>query len=64
MQHELCKSVEKSPQTNPIIGRIEQKAGHGAGMPTQKIVSNVTYGYLLLTLAMTTHLIQKTGLLD
>jgi prolyl oligopeptidase len=23
---------------NPIIGRIEVKAGHGAGRPTQKMV--------------------------
>ncbi|KAF3553016.1 hypothetical protein F2Q69_00010333 [Brassica cretica] len=31
-------SIENnSPQTNPIIARIEVKAGHGAGRPTQKI---------------------------
>jgi len=39
MQYVLCTSLEKSPQTNPIIGRIEGKAGHGAGRPTQKLVS-------------------------
>ena len=38
MQHVLCTSLENSPQTNPIIGRIECKAGHGAGRPTQKLV--------------------------
>lgn len=38
MQYVLCTSLEKSPQTNPIIGRIECKAGHGAGRPTQKMV--------------------------
>ena len=38
MQYVLCTSLEKSPQTNPIIGRIECKAGHGAGRPTQKTV--------------------------
>lgn len=38
MQYELCTSLEKSPQKNPIIGRIESKAGHGAGRPTQKMV--------------------------
>ena len=38
MQYVLCTSVENSPQTNPIIGRIECKAGHGAGRPTQKMV--------------------------
>ena len=39
MQYELGLSLENSPQTNPIIARIEVKAGHGAGRPTQKIVS-------------------------
>lgn len=38
MQHVLCTSLEDSPQKNPIIGRIECKAGHGAGRPTQKMV--------------------------
>lgn len=38
MQYVLCTSLEKSRQTNPIIGRIESKAGHGAGRPTQKMV--------------------------
>lgn len=39
MQHVLCDSVDKtSPQTNPIVGRIERKAGHGAGKPTKKLV--------------------------
>jgi hypothetical protein len=38
MQYILCTSLENSPQTNPIIGRIECKAGHGAGRPTQKLV--------------------------
>lgn len=35
----LCTSLEDSPQTNPIVGRIDRKAGHGAGRPTQKLVS-------------------------
>ncbi|CAL5418534.1 unnamed protein product [Camellia sinensis] len=38
MQYVLCTSLEKSPQKNPIIGRIECKAGHGAGRPTQKVI--------------------------
>lgn len=38
MQYVLCKSMEHTPQTNPIIGRIDVKAGHGAGVPTQKLI--------------------------
>jgi prolyl oligopeptidase len=38
LQHVLCTSLDNSPQMNPIIGRIEVKAGHGAGRPTQKMV--------------------------
>lgn len=61
MQYVLCTSIDKSPQTNPIIGRIEQKAGHGAGMPTQKIVSRVTYAHFLLYQRLSNW---KTGILD
>ncbi|KAI3917549.1 hypothetical protein MKW98_021311 [Papaver atlanticum] len=39
MQYILCTSLENSPQTNPIIARIERKAGHGCGRPTQKTMS-------------------------
>ncbi|KAK6115705.1 hypothetical protein DH2020_007974 [Rehmannia glutinosa] len=48
MQHVLCTSLERSPQTNPIVGRIERKAGHGAGMPTQKIIDEAAdrYGFM------------------
>lgn len=45
MQYVLCTSLEKSPQTNPIIGRIECKAGHGAGRPTQKMIDEVADRY-------------------
>ena len=38
MQYILCSSVENSPQSNPIIGRIDQKSGHGSGRPTKKLV--------------------------
>ncbi|XP_030950854.1 prolyl endopeptidase-like [Quercus lobata] len=48
MQYVLCTSLEKSPQTNPIIGRIEGKAGHGAGRPTQKLIDGDVdrYGFM------------------
>ena len=43
MQYVLCTSLENSPQTNPIIGRIERKAGHGVGLPTQKMVNLIFF---------------------
>lgn len=48
MQYVLCTSLEKSPQTNPIIGRIDCKSGHGAGRPTQKMVTNLETGFFSL----------------
>ncbi|KAK7351788.1 hypothetical protein VNO77_11482 [Canavalia gladiata] len=45
MQHVLCRSLERSPQTNPIIGRIDCKAGHGAGRPTQKLIDEAADRY-------------------
>ncbi|XP_048130564.1 prolyl endopeptidase-like isoform X1 [Rhodamnia argentea] len=42
MQYVLCTSLEKSPQRNPIVGRIECKAGHGAGRPTKKMVKSLS----------------------
>uniref|UniRef100_A0A1J3DV43 Prolyl endopeptidase n=1 Tax=Noccaea caerulescens TaxID=107243 RepID=A0A1J3DV43_NOCCA len=45
MQHVLCTSLENSQQTNPIIGRIEVKAGHGAGRPTQKMIDEAADRY-------------------
>ncbi|KAL0703908.1 hypothetical protein Bca4012_070333 [Brassica carinata] len=46
MQYELGLSIENnSPQTNPIIARIEVKAGHGAGRPTQKILSKTAQAH-------------------
>ncbi|XP_057435121.1 uncharacterized protein LOC130727869 isoform X2 [Lotus japonicus] len=48
LQYVLCSSLEKSPQTNPIIGRIDCKAGHGAGRPTQKLIDEAAdrYGFM------------------
>ncbi|KAH9782470.1 prolyl oligopeptidase family protein [Citrus sinensis] len=48
MQYVLCTSLENSPQTNPILGRIECKAGHGAGRPTQKMIDEAAdcYGFM------------------
>ncbi|GAQ82840.1 Prolyl oligopeptidase family protein [Klebsormidium nitens] len=38
LQHTLVNSANGSPQSNPLIIRIDTKAGHGAGRPTQKII--------------------------
>ncbi|KAL0904922.1 hypothetical protein M5K25_027086 [Dendrobium thyrsiflorum] len=38
MQYILSLSILKTPQKNPIIARIDRKAGHGAGRSTQKLV--------------------------
>ncbi|XP_077220240.1 uncharacterized protein LOC143854253 [Tasmannia lanceolata] len=48
MQHVLCTSMENSPQTNPIIARIERKAGHGAGRPTQKMIDEAADRYTFM----------------
>jgi prolyl oligopeptidase PreP (S9A serine peptidase family) len=40
LQHKLIK-CKGSTQTNPIVARIETKAGHGAGKPTSKIIEEV-----------------------
>ncbi|KAK1325387.1 hypothetical protein QJS10_CPA01g00311 [Acorus calamus] len=45
MQYVLCTSVVNSPQTNPIVGRIDSKAGHGAGRPTQKLIDEAADRY-------------------
>lgn len=43
LQHVLFHSVQgDSPQTNPIIARVETKAGHGAGRPTKKVIEEVS----------------------
>ncbi|XP_060178641.1 uncharacterized protein LOC132608880 [Lycium barbarum] len=48
MQYVLCTSLDKNPQTNPIIGRIERKAGHGAGRPTQKVIDEAADRYAFM----------------
>eukprot|EP00250_Pteridium_aquilinum_P011102 c19838_g1_i2 orf=123-2585(+) len=48
MQHELCTSSRQSKQTNPIIGRLDTKAGHGAGRPTQKLIDEATDKFAFL----------------
>lgn len=48
MQYVLCTSADKSKQTNPIIARIDHKAGHGAGRSTQKLIDEASdrYGFV------------------
>ncbi|XVE69651.1 hypothetical protein DITRI_Ditri10aG0007400 [Diplodiscus trichospermus] len=45
MQYVLCTSLDNSPQTNPMIGRIECKAGHGCGRPTHKLIDEAADRY-------------------
>ncbi|XP_062185662.1 uncharacterized protein LOC133889199 [Phragmites australis] len=45
MQHVLRADAEGSPQTNPIIARIERKSGHGCGRSTQKIIDEAADRY-------------------
>ncbi|WOL10771.1 prolyl endopeptidase-like [Canna indica] len=45
LHYVLCTSIENSPQTNPIIARIDRKAGHGAGRPTQKMIDEAADRY-------------------
>ncbi|CAL5069369.1 unnamed protein product [Urochloa decumbens] len=45
MQHVLRAGEEGSPQTNPIIARIERKSGHGCGRSTQKIIDEAADRY-------------------
>jgi len=37
LQHVLA-GHEESPQRNPLITRIDVRAGHGAGKPTKKVI--------------------------
>ncbi|CAN6268887.1 unnamed protein product [Urochloa humidicola] len=45
MQHVLRAGEEGSPQTNPIISRIERKSGHGCGRSVQKIIDEAADRY-------------------
>lgn len=45
MHHVLCTSLEDSPQTNPIIARIDRKSGHCCGRSTQKIIDEAADRY-------------------
>ncbi|GAU24927.1 hypothetical protein TSUD_311620 [Trifolium subterraneum] len=58
MQYVLCSSLEKSPQTNPIIGRIDCKAGHGAGRPTQKMIDEAADRYSFMAKMLGAHWIE------
>ncbi|EDQ86688.1 uncharacterized protein MONBRDRAFT_33693 [Monosiga brevicollis MX1] len=53
---ELQATLGADPkQTNPLLARIEVKAGHGAGKPTSKMLDEVadTYGFLGRTMQLT-----------
>lgn len=52
LQYVLSLSLERSLQTNPIIGRIERKAGHGCGRPTQKLIDEAADRYSFMAKAL------------
>ncbi|KAL6882638.1 hypothetical protein ACP4OV_011328 [Aristida adscensionis] len=45
MQHALGAGEEGSPQTNPVVARIERKSGHGCGRSTQRIIDEAADRY-------------------
>nr|CAH8871038.1 unnamed protein product [Trichobilharzia regenti] len=54
LQEILCR-CENSRQTNPILARIESKAGHGQGKPTSKSIDEVVdiYAFLQTAISLT-----------
>jgi hypothetical protein len=56
LQHTLVNSVDGSPQTNPLIIRIDTKAGHGAGRPTKKIVSPFFRCALVISISLLSYM--------
>jgi prolyl oligopeptidase len=43
LQYKLAAShPDTSPQQNPLLIRVEVKAGHGAGKPTAKIIAETS----------------------
>ncbi|KAK0406927.1 hypothetical protein QR680_018893 [Steinernema hermaphroditum] len=53
--YNLVASEAKEYQRNPLIMRVEVKAGHGAGKPTSKIIAEIVdmYSFLQRVLKMT-----------
>ena len=45
LQHELVSSRSDSTQTNPLITRIDVRAGHGAGKPTAKVIEEAAESF-------------------
>ncbi|XP_019173675.1 PREDICTED: prolyl endopeptidase-like isoform X2 [Ipomoea nil] len=58
MQHVLCTSAHNTPQTNPIVGRIERNAGHGCGRPTQKLIDEAADRYAFMAKVLGAHWIE------
>lgn len=52
LQHELCGDTERSVQRNPLLIRVETRAGHGAGKPTAKIIQEAADSYSFAAKAM------------
>ncbi|KAK9026189.1 hypothetical protein V6N11_039035 [Hibiscus sabdariffa] len=53
-----------SPQTNPIVGRIECKVGHGCGRPTQKLIDEAADRYSSMAKALSASWIEAPYVLQ
>ena len=54
MALEALEKGEETQQTNPLIARIETRAGHGAGKPTKKVIQQNADVYSFVAAATNT----------
>lgn len=52
LQHVLGGDARSSAQRNPLLIRVETRAGHGAGKPTAKIIEEAADSYAFAAKAM------------
>ncbi len=52
---------ESSSQSNPILARIETRAGHGAGKPTKKVIEQCADVYAFVAACTNTTWKQDGG---
>lgn len=52
LQHVLAGSGASAAQRNPLLTRVEVRAGHGAGKPTHKVIAEVSDMYSFAATAL------------